>query len=47
MKSEENRVRSERQSESLTKADELLARFFDVLIEMDFEQEHRQKMEAK
>lgn len=46
MKSEENRVRSEEQSEPLTNADELLARFFDILIEMDFEQHHKQQMES-
>lgn len=45
MESEENRERSEEQSKPLTDADELLARFFDVLIEMDFEQQHRQQME--
>lgn len=47
MKSEENRVRSEEQSKPLTDADELLARFFDVLIDMDFEQQHRQQMESE
>lgn len=46
MKSEENRVRSEEQSEPLTNTDELLARFFDILIEMDFEQQHKQRMES-
>ncbi len=45
MQSEENRVKSEEQSKSLTGADELLARFFDVLIEMDFEQQRKQRME--
>lgn len=46
MKSEENRVRSEERSEQLTNTDELLARFFDILIEMDFEQQHKQQMES-
>ena len=46
MKSEENRVKSEERSEQLTDADELLARFFDILIEMDFEQQHKQQMES-
>jgi len=45
MKNEENRTGSEEQSKPLTNADELLARFFDVLMEMDFEQQHKQKME--
>ncbi len=46
MKCEENRARSEEQSEPLTNTDELLARFFDILIEMDFEQQHKQQMEG-
>lgn len=46
MGKQEDRVKSEEQSKPLTDADELLARFFDVLIEMDFEQQRRQQMEG-
>ncbi|MCM1324951.1 MAG: hypothetical protein NC218_12640 [Acetobacter sp.] len=46
MKTEENRDRSDEQSNPLTDTDKLLARLFDVLLDMDFEQQHRQAEES-
>lgn len=44
MENQEDQVKSEEQPKPLAAADELLARFFDVLIEMDFEQQRKQWM---